>query len=220
MPQEAPKTKYWNEYDNGSETGGDDDYAIYVNANDESPFPGFSYVQTAWTGSIGKAKQWIGLGHGNPENQPLLSAASTSRGYASTPTDSDEEGGYASSQDIPHQGYLTYYAFPSVGEQKINRYRENTLLWATIVGFLFSFILLAISGVIISTGRHKMRIEVDAAAAVGVVLSLFCACSALGTTLYRRDELSLSHRITVGATFIASCLLNGMMLILVVGNAP
>jgi hypothetical protein len=135
-------------------------------------------------------------------------------------TDSDEDGGYASSSDFPTQGYAAYYAFPSIGEQKNVRYRSNLLFWGTVSCFLASFLLLAISGVLVMTGRHKLRVEVDAAAAVGVVMSLFFACAAVAMSLYRRDPLSVSHRLIVGSCFTASCILNGMLLIIVASNTP
>jgi ABC-type transport system involved in multi-copper enzyme maturation permease subunit len=99
-------------------------------------------------------------------------------------------------------------------------YREKTLFWGTVGSFAISFLLLLVAGTLISTGRHKLRAEVDAGVTVGVVASLFTACSALGMTLYRNDQLSLPHLLAVWATFIASCTLNGMLLVLVVGNTP
>lgn len=121
---------------------------------------------------------------------------------------------------MPVRGYATMYAFPSIGEQKVVRYRENVLKWATAGGFLASFILLAIASVLITTGKHKLRVEVDAAVTVGIVISLFCACSALGMTMYRNDPLTILYRLMIWSTFITSCLLNGMLLVLVVGNTP
>lgn len=171
-----------------------------------------------------RAKQWFRTRR-NPsdgEHEPLLSAAARSpvSGYLSTSTaDSDEEG-YASSSDFPAHGYTALYAFPSIADQKVLRYRENVLFWATIGCYAASFALLAISGVLISAGRHKLRVEVDAAVTVGVALSLLCACAALGMSLYRRDPLSIMNRIFIYATFVVACLLNGMLLVLVVDNAP
>lgn len=101
-----------------------------------------------------------------------------------------------------------------------NSYHENVFFWGTIGCFIASFVLLAITGLLIFTGKHKLRAEVDAGVTVGVVASLFSSGSALGMALYRRDLLSLSYRLMVWCTFIASWLLNGKLLVLVVGNAP
>lgn len=221
--QQQAQAKYWNEYDDGSEAGGpEDEYAIYIDP-EESSFPGLGYVQAILSMPLEKAKWWFRSRRSTAEHEPLLDPARPqTQGYASTATantDSDEEG-YASSSEFPVHGFSAHYAFPSIADQKVSRYRENVMLWTTIGCFFVSFILLAISGVLITTGRHKLRVEVDAAVTVGVALSLLCACSGLGASLYRRDPMSVLHRITVGSVFAASCILNAMLLILVVGNAP
>lgn len=218
--QPTSQVKYWNEYDDGSEAGGpEDEYAIYIDPDQGSGFPGFGYVQAVLGLPFEKVKHWFRLNR-SPERQPLLNdRPTTQHGYFSTSADSDEEG-YASSSEFPAHGFVGHYAFPSISEQKVQRYRENVLFWVTAGCFAASFALLAISSVLISTGRHKMRVEVDAAVTVGVACSLLSACSALGATLYRRDPLTISYRVMVGSTFIASCLLNSMLLVLVVGNAP
>lgn len=226
---DEPQLKYWNEYDDGSESGEPEyGYAIYVNPDEESAFPGLGYVRAVLGMPLEKAKQWFRTSggskdlNGNTERRPLLQPnGGISQGYASTTanTDSDEEG-YASSSEFPRQGYVGLYAFPSISEQKITRYRERVLLLATIGCFAASFILLAIAGLLIATGRHKLRVEVDAGVTVGAVASLFSACSGLGMMLYRRDPLTMLHRLAVWSAWVASCVLNGMLLVLVVGNTP
>src|SRR5690606_16662807 len=124
------------------------------------------------------------------------------------------------SEEFPVRGYTAHYAFPSLADQKVIRYRESVLFWATIGCYAASFALFSISSVLISTGRHKLRVEVDAAVAVGAVLSLLCACSGLGMSLYRRGPLSVSYRVMVWSTFIAACVLNGMLLVLAAANTP
>lgn len=218
-PYANSQVKYWNEYDDGSDAGGpEDDYAIYCNPDEGDGFPGLGYVHAVLSLPFEKAKQWFRLRQ-PAERRPLLSAENSNLGYASTTADSDEEG-YTSSDGFPANGYSALYAFPSISEQKVIRYRENVLLWGTIGCFFASFVLLGIASVLITTGRHKLRVEVDAAVTVGVVVSLFCSCSALGMMMYRRDGLTLSHRLAVWSTFITSCLLNGMLLVLVMGNSP
>lgn len=223
---EAPQSqvKYWNEYDDGSESGApDDDYAIYINPDEGPAFPGLGYIQAIIGMPFEKAKQWFRTGHKDKsERRPLLGAnGGILQGYASTQANTDsEEEGYASSEEMPTHGYVGLYAFPSIAEQKVVRYRERVLYLGTIGCFVASFVLLAIASLLISTGRHKLRVEVDAGVTVGVMLSLFCACSALGMTLYRKDKLTVIHRLIVWSAFVASCLLNGMLLVLVVGNTP
>jgi hypothetical protein len=222
--ERASQLKYWNEYDDGSESGSpDNDYAIYINPDEGPMFPGLGYISAVVGMPFEKAKQWFRTSDKKTsERRPLLQANGTvSQGYnsANVNTDSDEEG-YASSEEIPSHGYVGLYAFPSIAEQKVVRYRERVLFIGTIGCFVASFILLAIASLLISTGRHKLRVEVDAGVTVGVMMSLFCACTALGMTLYRTDNLSIVHQLTVWSAFVASCILNGMLLVLVVGNSP
>lgn len=241
-PQQAQRQHYWNEYDDGSEAGGEDGYAIYINPDDYSGgFPGLQSLQTALATPLEKLRVWFGRPP-NPERQPLLpttngdgTAAAAAIGgppllvgysttipaAAATATTETDEDCSSSDELFPAMGYRAHYAatFPSVGEQRMTRYRERVLFAGTLGCFAASFLLLGIAALLIVTGRHKLRAEVDAGATLGAVASLCCACVALGMTMYRRDPLSAMHRTAVGVTFLTSCLLNGMVLVLVVGSA-
>ena len=229
--------KYWNEYDDGSEAGGlDDEYAIYIDPAENESFPGMDTVRAVFAVPFEKAKQWFRRDtnkyypHDEPdleaaraadEQRHLLGSRDSTFNYASTAVNTDsEEEGYMSSDLLPSRGYQTLYALPSVGEQKRMRYRENVLFWSMIACFIGSFLLLGISGALLAMGRHKLRIEVDAAVTLGVVFSLFSACSGLGMTMYRRDQPTMSLSLMVYSTFGTLCILNSLLLILVVGNAP
>ncbi|KAJ6436548.1 hypothetical protein O9K51_10914 [Purpureocillium lavendulum] len=169
--QMGPQVKYWNEYDDGSDAGGpEDDYAIYINPSEDTSFPGMAYVQAIVSMPSVKAKQWFRPRH-RGEWRPLLSSANTSQSYSSTAVDSEEEG-YASSDGLPYQGYMTHYALPSVSEQRAMRYRERALLWGTVGSFIASFVLLGIAGILTSTGKRKLRVEVDAGVTVGIMRRL------------------------------------------------
>lgn len=218
--------KYWNEYDDGSEAGdAEDGYAIYINPDDSSGFPGMGYVNAIVTMPYEKIRGWFRL-KDQRESRPLLGDDHPSYGgyggYSSAGhTDSDEEAGYSSSDGIPTEGYATHYAsLPSINEQQVRQYRERVLFWGTLASFAASYILMGVAAILISTGKRKLRIEVDVGVTVGVMMSLFCSCAGLGMTLYRRDNLSLAMRLLVWLSFTASCLINGMLLILVVGNTP
>lgn len=216
-----PQAKYWNEYDDGSEAGAaEDDYAIYVQPEDNAAFPGLAYAHALFSEPYAKAKAWF-MRRRSAERQPLLSADNTSSraGYSATAVDSDEEG-YSSSDGVPYQGYALHYSLPSIDDQKMVRYREKVLLRGTVGCFALSFVLLAIAGLLMSTGKRKLLVEVDAGVAVAVVASLFCACTSLGMTLYRRDKLTPTYRLMVGSAFVASSVLNGMLLVLVLRNTP
>ncbi|PNY30044.1 Uncharacterized protein TCAP_00045 [Tolypocladium capitatum] len=216
---ESSQVKYWNEYDDGSDAGGpEDNYAIYINPEADTGFPGLAYAHAIVSLPFETAKQWFWPRRGG-EEQPLLSAQNTSQGYSSTAVDSEEEG-YASSDWFPRYGYAAHYALPSIDEQQVAQYREKVLLRGTVGCFVASFVLLGIAGILISTGRHRLRVEVIAGVTVGVMTSLLCACTGLGMTLYRRDPLTLTYLLTLWSTFTTSCLFNGMLLVLMLGNTP
>ncbi|KAM3429021.1 hypothetical protein MY4824_008503 [Beauveria thailandica] len=216
--------KYWNEYDDGSDAGADEDdaYAIYVNPDDDAAFPGIGYVNSIVTMPYHKIRGWFKPRDQHPR-RPLLPSRAGSDGDSSTAhTESDHEAGYSSSDALlPTAGYTTHYAtFPSVNEQHIRRYRERVLSWGTVGCFAAAYILMGVAAVLISAGRRRLRVEVDVGVTVGVMMSLCFSCAGLGMTLHRQDELALVTRLAVWLLFTASCLINGMLLILVVGNTP
>lgn len=134
--------------------------------------------------------------------------------------DLDLEGdiGYASSEEFP-AGYETHWAtLPSVSDQRMAMYRDRVIFMVTSGLYAMSFLLLGISTVLMLTGRHKLRVEVDAGVTIGSVVSMGCACTALALTTARWDSLGVGNKVVVSVTFATICVLNGMLLILVMGN--
>ncbi|EEY14405.1 conserved hypothetical protein [Verticillium alfalfae VaMs.102] len=229
-PLPPPQTHYWNEYDYGSDAEGNDqagEYAIYIDPNANASFPGLDAMRSIIRRPLALATSWFSRGHADTDasRQSLLSPGGNriGPGYGGISpfgTETDEDIEYASSEEnFPAAGYAGYYAaLPSIADQQLERYREATLGWATIGAFAASFVLLAVASILIVTGRHKLRAEVDAGVTVGSVTSLFCACLGIGMMLYRRDKLSVAYRAAVLTSFLAACALNGMLLILVVDN--
>ena len=221
--QHGPQS-YWNEYDNGSEAG-DEPYTIYVDPNAESTFPGAKTVSNILSGvkvPMDKVRTWLNPHLSSDEQRPLLDSDQR----ISTPnrniyflthseTDIDDD---ASSSDFP-SGYTAHYStFPSVSDQKFAQYRETLIFRGTIASFAGSLLLLLIATLLIVTGKHKLRVEVDVGAIIGVVSSLFFATMGLGMMLYQTDRVGLLQRITVCGTFIVICILNGFLLVLIGGN--
>lgn len=133
--------------------------------------------------------------------------------------EADLEVGYASSDEFPTAGFETHYAtLPSISDQRISLYKDRVMFLAISGLFAMSFLLLGIATVLILTGRHKLRVEVDAGATVGAVVSIGCACTALALTMARWESLSGANRAVVAMTFSTACVLNGMLLVLVMGN--
>jgi len=178
---------------------------------------------TLFSDSMEKVKGWLSPSHLPREREPLLEhrnrRGNRSPGYFNdqNETDVDDEA-YASSSDFPN-GYATHYStFPSVNDQRSAREREKLLFRGTIASFVAAFVLLLIASILVATGKHKLLVEVDAGAIVGVVTSIMFAALGLGMTMYTTEQLTLLHRSCVGFTFLTLCFLNLMLLLLVVGN--
>ncbi|KAF7532437.1 hypothetical protein G7054_g7961 [Neopestalotiopsis clavispora] len=224
--QPEPVIRGWNEYDNGSEAG-DDSYYIEFDPNeDSSMFPGMDTMKSVFKAPVRSLRSLFtrssSLGEG--ENRPLLNGNQVTDYFSAHPsahaTDteaSDNED--ASSAEYPSYGYAAHYAaLPSVEAQRAARFREVVLHRSIILSYLMAIILTVIAGVLVATGRHKLRLEVDAGVILAVVVSLFSGCMGLGAMLYREDRLSVMYQAATWVTFTAICLLNGMLLVLVVGS--
>lgn len=131
----------------------------------------------------------------------------------------DDEENFASDDDFP-RGYEAHFAaLPSINDQRVGRYRERVLFWGSVGANIASLVLLGVAGVLIMTGRHRLRVEVDVGVILGVMASLATACAALGMTLARnQDMISWINCLAVYVVFTVICTLNGMLLVLVMGN--
>lgn len=221
-----PQTPYWNEYDNVSEAG-EDTYVIYTNPNDSETFPGLARIQNLLTTPVNKIKTLFSSHSAdqNAERRSLLSDSPTDyfsarhQSYQTTDNEATEDED-ASSLEFPAHGYSSQYAaLPSIEEQRVGRYREKVLHRTAIASIGVAFALLLFAGVLVFTGRHSLRLEVDAGASFAVVVSLFAACTGLGAMLYRDDALGFLYQLTTWASFITVCVLNGMLLLIVMGRS-
>ncbi|KFA52027.1 hypothetical protein S40293_02958 [Stachybotrys chartarum IBT 40293] len=222
-PQAQSSVTYWNEYDYGSEgdSRGDEEYAIYFDNSRGNAFPSLALVKAALALPFDKVQAWF-RSRQPSVRQPLLAAdGNGNQGYASTNThvESDEDDS-SSVEELPVSGYNAIYAFPSITDQKVLRYREHALMMGSIGTLIASYALVVITSMLVVTGKHKLRVEVDVGITFGVVVSLFCACSGLAMMLYREERLSVAYRLLTWIAFGVSCILNGMLLVFVVGNSP
>lgn len=129
-----------------------------------------------------------------------------------------EDVGYASSEEFP-AGYEAHFAsLPSVEDQRMAMYKDRVMFVVTGGLFVMSFLVLGIATVLMFTGRHRLRVEVDAGVTVGSVVSLGCSCTALALTMARWDFLGVGGRVAVVVAFTVVCVANGMLLVLVMGN--
>ncbi|KAA8574470.1 hypothetical protein EYC84_005930 [Monilinia fructicola] len=215
---------YWNEYDNGSDVDQDEPYYIYADPNAEMTFPGAEVVASA----IRRTKQGMEMVRDwfvpsgslkNREREALLGnrdGRCFERSPIGTANGSEtdvEEDAYASSADFPG-GYVTHYAtFPSVADQRLSRFQEQTLLFTMLACFFFSALSEAASTLLLATGRHKLRTEVDLGALMGALLGLCLAAGGLICMACRNERLGWVHR---GVVFITTTvLLIGSIILLV-----
>ncbi|KAL2198205.1 hypothetical protein P885DRAFT_34664 [Corynascus similis CBS 632.67] len=276
-----PPTGYWNEYECGSEAGdfdrNGDEYAIYIDPNEDTGFPGLKTVGVFLTKPLHKLSAWItfkpkhDLLNADAERECLLHGQTSAAGYygststtppelsyfsssppggytnthstgtaAGTDTDLDDQRtssshrgsvsrGYTSASSLSDEpasslmfppGYRAHYAaaLPSIADQRVARYRERVLRWATGACFATAFVLMGIAAMLVAAGRHKMRLEVDAGVTLGIVTSLGLACGGLCMTSARRDKLGLLGRLVVWVAFAVVCVGDGILLVLVMGN--
>ncbi|KAK8139571.1 hypothetical protein PG984_000694 [Apiospora sp. TS-2023a] len=219
-----PGTRYWNEYDNGSEMG-DEEYTLLINPDDSGSFPGFGSVKGMFNGSARKIRGWLGHPDKDDEHQSLLHANQHSptdyfsiRNSAHNTDNEATEDEDSSSIEYPIRGYAAHYAaLPSIEDQRVTRFREKVMHRCAVLSFLISVVLLIVASVLVATGRHKLQVEVDVGVTLAVVVSLFASCTGLGAMLYRQDSLGLIYQLVVWFTFVGICVLNGMLLVLVAG---
>lgn len=215
-PIQEERQTYWNEFDDGSDVE-NEPYTIYIDPDAESQIFGaktFSHIFSRARGPLEKVREWLTPISSPQDRRPLLQ----DRAYFAEQAETDVDDIDASSSEFP-SGYATHYAtFPSIHDQRFTRAREQMLFRATVASFTASLVLLLVASLLVATGKHKLRIEVDAGATLGIVSSLFFATLGFGTMLYRSEKLSWLHRGLVGATFAGVCILNGILLVIVVGD--
>lgn len=229
-PAALPTPRYWNEYDHGSEAGDHDDgedggYALYINPDETSSFPGLETLGRIFTAPARKIRGWMGKGAAEerPERQPLLHDSSVDyfsiqRSGPNTDAEATEDDD-ASSSDYPGYGYATRYAaLPSIDDQRASRYRERVLHHGTILSFLVAFVLLVVGGVLVATGRRKLQLEVDVGVTLAAVFGLISGFAGLSASMYRQDVLSAMYRLAVWVTFLTVCVLSGFLLVIVAAS--
>lgn len=215
-----PQQAYWNEYDDGSEAE-HEAYTIYIDPDAESNFPGSKTVSFLFSKAMvpmEKVKGWLSPIASPGERRPLLRNGNGHNGYFTEQTETDIDDEYASSSDFP-AGYATHYAtFPSINDQKLVQERKKLVIRGTVGAFVASILLMAVAGILVVTGRHKLRVEVDAGVFTGVAASLFFATMAFAGMLYEHDRIGAAYRWGVILTFVVICVLNSFIMTMVMSD--
>lgn len=238
--------RYWNEFDDGDEVHEDDVYAIYVNPDEDSSFPGAETVSKAFSAlyqSLGRTKRriisWLPLhsreldsDHDREEEgvrRPLL-------GRRRTEADRDnEDSSDTDTSDSPSRIFTKHRSriFPvavnprrtSLASRRPNTKRSHvhvsreTALFRTYLGcYVTAFILLIMSTIMTATGRHKAQVQVDAGVIVGVIAALGSGLVGISLMISREERLSWLHRSLGAAAFLVVCIGSGCLLAVVGGT--
>jgi hypothetical protein len=137
-------------------------------------------------------------------------------GYFTRQTEADVDD--ASSSDFPSGFGAHYMTFPSIDSERFSRSRERLPFRLTVASLAASLVLLLVASLLVAMDGHKLRVEVGAGATGGIVSSFSVATLGFGTMLYRSQTFSRLHRSCVVVTFAAVCILNGILLVLVIGK--
>lgn len=214
-------TSYWNEYDDGSDS--EDTYAIYIDPTriKEDKFPGaatLSSLLSYITFPIRRFAVLVNPSSTSEERRSLLDDPHGDHDYSTTHSTSDTDVEDAAACVDSRDYSSNYHHYPSFGEHQMNSYHERVLLQGMIGCFLASTVLLLVATILVATGKHRLRAEVDIGVVVGVIASLFFGTLGIATTMYRKDRLTWLHRCLVWLAFSAICIWDGMLLVFVVGN--
>lgn len=231
VPKPAPPPqRYWNEFDDGdSDVNPEAGYAIYVDP-DAPLFPGTETVSKTFTAmydslskGASRAASWFPLGvkvwdkQSSPERAPLLGAQVLDDGDSSG-SDTDEF-----LIQRPHKPKSSPRT-ASHGSGSRSMYRRRQVITPrqkALEGTLFLFysfliavasILLAMSAVLLGTGRRKAVVEVDAGVVAGVVAAEVCAVAAIVLIMLRKQRLSILHWAIVGVS-VATIVIVGVSLL-------
>ncbi|KAI4254058.1 MAG: hypothetical protein LQ352_003331 [Teloschistes flavicans] len=219
IPQSSNQ-RYWNEYDDGDENSDNEPFAIYIDPNRSSSFPGSNIISKAAAslGSYVKAsstrvKSWFRPSEQVENQTPLLvdepASPEDDSDFDDSPIDPLMNHGRA------RRHYSTfhdrYYTDPAL------RSRELLLTRCCIAFFVASFALLLVAACLDFAGRRKEILEVDIGVITGVVFSLLFAIVGVGCMARKEGRIPIVVRLVVLLASTLVCLGSGILLANVVG---
>ncbi|KAI4201837.1 MAG: hypothetical protein LQ350_003037 [Teloschistes chrysophthalmus] len=213
--------RYWNEYDDGDENSDNEPFAIYIDPNKSSTFPGFNIISKA-ANSVGsrvkasskRVRSWLRPSDQLDTKTPLL---------VDEPTSPEDDSDLDDSLIDPlmNRGRTTgrhystfhdrYYTDPAF------RSRELLLTRCCVAFFVASFALLLVAACLDFAGRRKEILEVDIGVITGVVFSLLFAIVGVGCIAKKEGRTSIAVRLVVLLASTLVCLGSGIVLAGVVG---
>jgi hypothetical protein len=239
--------RYWNEFDDGDEVPEDERYAIYVSPDENTSFPGAETVSKAFSSmyqSLGRTRRrilsWLPL-QSCDRNRDLDAEEGVRRPLLAVPgKDPDQDNEDSSDTDTSNSpatcskksrsalrlvvpdGQRTSPS-PSQSRHSAKRHHvhisRETVLFRTYLGcYAIAFVLLVMSAIMKTAGRHKAKVQVDAGAIVGVVAALGSAVIGISLMISREENLSWLHRSLGGGAFIVVCVGSGWLLAVIGGS--
>lgn len=202
--RQAPR--YYSEYDDpNSELYQEEVYTIYVDP--DRGFPGSDVFKkvAGWFNRPGKVS--TSGEDSNSEYDPLLTSKkrmSTSAEIASS--DESDSDPTITAHSVPRYKGLQGHVRPAQRyRQRLSRRQrafERTLTQFYGGLFALSYIFLAMSGIILLSGRKKHLLEVDVGAVVGVVAAFVCTILSVVLVFMRKSKLSRLEKtlVVIGVT--------------------
>ncbi|KAK5110121.1 hypothetical protein LTR62_006255 [Meristemomyces frigidus] len=199
------ETRYWSEYDhpeeNGEESGG---YAIYINPNDKSSFDEFF-------SRLGRLfKRSRRRGEEEEEQAPLLSGQASPKNDETSEDDDDDDDQTLTAK--PRQKSYGAVVTPGPSTSRATQphtyiplsthhaHHARDLLHIRTTCYIASLALLLVASILASTGKRKLRYQVDFGVLFAVGCSLFFGVAGFGT-LVRQGQVEWSAWI-VGAVVL------------------
>ncbi|KAL2162417.1 hypothetical protein VTH06DRAFT_7330 [Thermothelomyces fergusii] len=224
-----------------------DGYAIYIDPNQDAPsFPGLGALCAFFATS---ARKLGGLASSRRRKRDLAAAdtAAAERGPSSTitgpaaaaaaaatalprlllessgpPSRPGETNASGTGTDLEDRRASSSPPPPSsssTADRRAARRRARALAWATWGCFGAAFALMGLAAVLVAAGRRGTRPEADAGVTLGIVASLGLACGALSVVSARSGAPGLLGRLAAWLAFAVVCAGDGMLLVLITGNA-
>ncbi|CCU79435.1 hypothetical protein BGHDH14_bgh05295 [Blumeria hordei DH14] len=211
---ETSSLPYWNEYDDASEAG-NEPYIIYIDSESDS-FPGAKTLALALHKAkrpVVKLKEWLMPSHSKLQRQNLLENESDIYDEQQSLVDTEVGDDGNVQPNFPPGSFINYATFPNTQTTKIRTQRENLGFYTIIGCFAASLILFVVAELLATTGKKKLRAEVDTGVILGVFSSLLFATMGYCLSHCHYENVSWTHKLAVTAIFALCCILNGYLLI-------
>lgn len=208
-------TRYWNEFDDGSDVDHDDTYAIYLDPNASFNLPGTALAKSFYRQCSEK------LGFSRPRHQNLYKDSQVCDvereplvGHGPSLDNSED------SDDDDDTSTLRAPGERSVGLE--SRFynetpRERILLQCCLSAYALAFLMLLVSGIILAYEKGEINQKIGQAVVVCVLLSFVAVVIGSGCMIARKARMSWAYRLTVLLADLC-VLIVGIFLLVVIAN--